>query len=150
MRRFALTAAVILLPAMPVAAQTSNLRIESNNALNITEVEQFQPTNRLELRQTGNRNIARVRQRGTVNTSDVIQTGPENSASVWQSGDANSVSVQQYDTVTAALSGQSGRMNRALVVNGSDTSYLTAYQNGPVNILQITQNPQPYGRLGRR
>lgn len=151
MRRLAVFAVLALLPALPAAAQDSSLRIESNNVLNITEVEQAQSRNTLSLRQTGVRNIARVRQRGATNQIEMHQTGANNSAGIWQSATGNNtLTFNQYDTVSAATAGQDTRMNRALIIQGGETSYLTAYQNGPVNILQITQNPQPYGRLGRR
>lgn len=149
MRRFALTAAVLVLSAAPALSQSA-LRIDMGNTVNVLELDQYQARNELYLRQTGQRNIARVRQSGTVNSAEIHQTGRANSASLWQSGSgANTAAINQYATVAQA-EGRTSRVTRSMVVDGSDSSYLSAYQNAGVSILQITRDPQPYGRLGRR
>lgn len=149
MRRFALTAAVLVLSAVPALSQSA-LRIDMGNTVNVLELDQYQAKNELYLRQTGQKNIARIRQTGAVNSAEIHQTGRANSTSLWQAGTgANTAQINQYATVAEAA-GKTSRVSRAMVVDGSDSSYLSAYQNAGVSILQITRDPQPYGRLGRR
>lgn len=149
MRRFAMTAAALVVCAAPAFAQ-SNLRIDMGNAVNVLELEQSQATNQLYLRQTGQRNLASVRQYGQTNTIEIHQAGRSNTAYVGQSASgSNTASINQYDSASAAGT-QYGRMSKSMTVDGSDSTYLSAYQNGGISILQITRDAQPYGRLGRR
>lgn len=139
-----------VLAAAPAVAEEDVVRIDSRNMLNVAYIEQSSAVNRTYLTQTGMRNIARIRQRGQVNAVDVSQTGVDNRLGVAQYGGTNSASIRQYDSVASVAFDAANRVNRGLVVQGGETSYVTTYQNGGVNIAVISLQPQVYGVLGRR